>query len=107
MLNYLQGGQHVHVWEGPVSSFKLILAALSFEEFIFHPKGRLVFHQVASLDHSVRDNRAEDLTEFHKDVLGGIEGHFLEVLADQNLDGGFVPVFGDVLAHQVRLEGGK
>lgn len=45
----------------------------------------------------------EALTEFHKDVLRGIEGNFLEVLADQNLDGVFVPVFRDVLTHEVGL----
>lgn len=43
------------------------------------------------------------LTEFHKDVLGGIEGDLLKVFADQNLDRVFVPVFRDVLAHEVGL----
>lgn len=45
------------------------------------------------------------LTEFHKDVLWGIKGNFLEVLANQNLNWGFVPVFRDVLAHEVGLQG--
>lgn len=43
------------------------------------------------------------LTEFHKDVLRGIEGDLLKVFADQNLDRVFVPVFRDVLAHEVGL----
>lgn len=47
--------------------------------------------------------KVEALTEFHKDVLRGIKGHLLEVLANQNLDGVFVPVFRDVLAHEVGL----
>lgn len=47
----------------------------------------------------VFERQAEVLTEFHEDVLGGIKGHILEVLANQNLNGGFVPVFRDVLAH--------
>lgn len=43
------------------------------------------------------------LTEFHKDVLGRIEGNLLKVFADQNFDRVFVPVFRDVLAHEVGL----
>lgn len=46
---------------------------------------------------------AQLLTELHKDVLGGIKDHVLEVLADQDVDGGFVPVLRDVLAHEVGL----
>lgn len=45
------------------------------------------------------------LTEFHKDVLRWIKGNFLEILANQNLNWGFVPVFRDVLAHEVGLQG--
>lgn len=43
------------------------------------------------------------LTEFHKDILRGIKGDLLKVLADQNLDGVFLPVFRDVLTHEVGL----
>ena len=46
---------------------------------------------------------AQLLTELHKDILGGIKDHLLKVLADQDVDGGFVPVFRDVLAHEVGL----
>lgn len=49
----------------------------------------------------------EALTEFHKDVLRGTEGDLLEVFADQNLDGVFIPVFRDVLAHEVGLRDGR
>lgn len=47
--------------------------------------------------------KLEALTEFHKHVLRRIKGHLLEVLANQNLDRVFVPVFRDVLAHEVWL----
>lgn len=43
------------------------------------------------------------LTEFDKDVLGGVEDDLLEVLAHQDLDWVLVPVFRNVLAHKVRL----
>lgn len=49
------------------------------------------------------NSQRESLTEFHKDVLRGMEGDLLEVLADQNLDRVFVPVFRDVLTHEVGL----
>lgn len=62
-----------------------------------------MFQQVARLNDRVSADKAEDLTKFHKDVLGGIKGHFLKVLAHQNLDGVLVPVLRDVLTHQVRL----
>ena len=47
--------------------------------------------------------KEEALTELHKDVLGGMEDDLLKVLSHQNLDGGFVPVFRDVLTHEVGL----
>lgn len=49
------------------------------------------------------DVKTAALTKFHEDVLSGVEGDLLEVLAHQHLDGGFVPVVRDVLAHEVRL----
>lgn len=42
--------------------------------------------------------------ELDKDVLLGVEGDLLEVLADENLDTLLVPVLGNLLAHQMRLQ---
>lgn len=47
----------------------------------------------------------EALTKLHKDILGGIKDDLLEVLANQDLDRVFVPVVGDVLAHEMGLWG--
>lgn len=44
------------------------------------------------------------LTEFNKDVLGRIECNLLEIFAHQNLDRVLVPVFRNVLAHEVSLQ---
>ena len=43
------------------------------------------------------------LTEFNKDILGGILDHIIEVLADKNLDWLGVPVVGNLLRVKVRL----
>lgn len=64
------------------------------------PRGHLVKQSLMFLQTN------KNLTEFDKDILLGIKGDILKVLANQNLDRGFVPVFGDILAHQVRLWGG-
>lgn len=46
------------------------------------------------------------LTKLNEDVLFGVEDDLLKVLADQDSDGVLVPVFRDVLAHEVGLWGG-
>ena len=48
--------------------------------------------------------KTEALTEFHKDILSRIEGNLFEVLSHQNFDRVFVPVFRDVLAHEMGLK---
>lgn len=46
------------------------------------------------------------LTKLNEDILFGVEDDLLKVLADQDSDGVLVPVFRDVLAHEVGLWGG-
>lgn len=42
--------------------------------------------------------------EFNEDVLGLVVSDIGEVAASENLDGGLVPVLGQVLGEQVLLE---
>ena len=58
----------------------------------------LIFCQSASLT-------APRGVELDQDVLVGVLGDLLEVLADQDLDGLLVPVLGDLLGEQVLLQG--
>jgi len=44
------------------------------------------------------------LTKLYKDIIGRVEGNLFKVFANQDLDRVLIPVFRNVLTHQMRLQ---